>query len=281
MVAIAGAIVGAFAFAGAGAGAGAGAVTVTGAAFLTAKYTGGRRLRGIFFVCLTVGGLWGLLYWLPSSLDIDRAARTGGLALILFLPVFALVNAPFDWLSLGFTRWLMRMGLDKGGWWPVWLAFVDLVAAFVCLVILSVALLLVVQAFNLSVQAQGGDVVFDPRPVLRDLASPQTRWEPEYWWIYATVFSTLLPSLVNLFVGSLSLLRGIGPLRAYIARQLEVDRRLIRLERVRLSLLIALQFPLALAMACAMLAGFLALVWWLWFPAFAGFTLGILGDLAL
>ena len=42
---------------------------------------------------------------------------TAGPAL-LFLGLLPLVNAPFDWLSLGLTRLLLRFGIEQGGPWP-------------------------------------------------------------------------------------------------------------------------------------------------------------------
>src|SRR5262249_34113573 len=37
---------------------------------------------------------------------------------LLFLGLLTLLNAPFDWASLGLTRALLRRGLELGGWWP-------------------------------------------------------------------------------------------------------------------------------------------------------------------
>ena len=39
--------------------------------------------------------------------------------------LLTLLNAPFDWASLGLTRALLRRGLELGGWWPYLLALVD------------------------------------------------------------------------------------------------------------------------------------------------------------
>ena len=32
---------------------------------------------------------------------------------------------------------------------------------------------------------------------------------PEYWWIYALLLSTMIPSLINLVIGGASLSRGV------------------------------------------------------------------------
>ena len=44
---------------------------------------------------------------------------------LLFLGLLTLLNAPFDWASLGLTRALLRRGLELGGWWPYLLALAD------------------------------------------------------------------------------------------------------------------------------------------------------------
>jgi hypothetical protein len=38
--------------------------------------------------------------------------------LLLFLGLLTLLNAPFDWVSVGLTRALLRRGPELGGWWP-------------------------------------------------------------------------------------------------------------------------------------------------------------------
>lgn len=51
--------------------------------------------------------------------------------LLLFFGILILVNAPFDWLTVGVTRWLLRLGLEKKGLWPIFLAIGDFIAALV------------------------------------------------------------------------------------------------------------------------------------------------------
>ena len=54
-------------------------------------------------------------------------ASTAG-PLLVFLILIALINAPFDWASLGLTRALLRSGLELGGWWPYVLGLADALA---------------------------------------------------------------------------------------------------------------------------------------------------------
>ena len=66
----------------------------------------------------------------------------------LFLGLLTLLNAPFDWASLGLTRALLRRGLELGGWWPYLLALVDAALAGVIIALLALTLVIGVQAFD-------------------------------------------------------------------------------------------------------------------------------------
>src|SRR5262249_34628802 len=48
--------------------------------------------------------------------------RVGG-PLFLFLVLLTLINAPFDWISVGLTRVLLRLGIDRR--WPYPYALLD------------------------------------------------------------------------------------------------------------------------------------------------------------
>jgi hypothetical protein len=130
-------------------------------------------------------------------------------ALLLFVGFLTLLNAPFDWASLGLTRALLRRGLELGGWWPYLLAIADALAAAVVIALLTIVCVLGVQAFDDLAAFSGGE---EARILpLGDLfngieAHPSA---PEFWWVYAMLLSTMIPSLVNLMIGGASLVRGI------------------------------------------------------------------------
>jgi hypothetical protein len=75
--------------------------------------------------------------------------------LLLFLGLLTLINAPFDWVSLGLTRALLRRGLELGGWWPYILAVVDAILAAGIIALLALTMVIVVQAFD-QLAAHGG-----------------------------------------------------------------------------------------------------------------------------
>src|SRR5258706_7133557 len=78
------------------------------------------------------------------------------LHLLLFLGLLTLINAPFDWVSLGMTRALLRRGLELGGWWPYLLALADGLFAAAIVAPLSIAMATGVQAFDHFAEIAGG-----------------------------------------------------------------------------------------------------------------------------
>jgi hypothetical protein len=91
----------------------------------------------IFLVCLVA----------PILLASNENWGTTG-SILLFLGLLTLLNAPFDWASLGLTRALLRRGLELRGWWPLILAFLDAALAIVIIALLALTMVIGVQAFD-------------------------------------------------------------------------------------------------------------------------------------
>jgi hypothetical protein len=133
--------------------------------------------------------------------------------LLLFVGLLTLLNAPFDWASLGLTR-----ALELGGWCPYVLALTDACLAGVIIALLALTMVIGVQAFDELAMHGGGEkaAVLDLPKLFTGIEDCPAK--PEYWWIYALLFSTMIPSLVNLMIGGTSLLRGIPGLPAFFLR---------------------------------------------------------------
>lgn len=134
--------------------------------------------------------------------------RDGG-PLLLFFGLLTMVNAPFDWTSLGLTRFLLRRGLDRGGVWPYFYAVVDAVAGSMLITVLAVALTVAIDGFNSVAVLRGGDAARILPPMRDYLAALRVNPSAyEYWWLYVTILTTLLPSVINLFLAGFAFLRG-------------------------------------------------------------------------
>jgi hypothetical protein len=113
--------------------------------------------------------------------DLIRWTRAG--SMMLFLGLLTLINAPFDWVSLGLTRALLRRGLELGGWWPYFLALADAVAAAVIIALLAVTMVIGVHTFDHLAEHGGGGRISPLEQLFDGIATNPSA--PEYWWVYA------------------------------------------------------------------------------------------------
>jgi hypothetical protein len=161
--------------------------------------------------------------------------------LLLFLGLLALLNAPFDWISLGLTRALLRRGLELGGWFPYLLALADALAAAALIALLTIVTVLGVQMFDdLAAFSGGNKAVILPLDTLFNgiQANPAA---PEFWWVYAMLLSTMIPSLVNLTIAGGSFLRGIPWITTLLLRNMPDDSAPPGFERLWITLLLTTQ----------------------------------------
>ncbi len=144
--------------------------------------------------------------------------------ILLFLGLLTLLNAPFDWASLGLTRALLRRGLELGGWWPTFLAIVDACLAGVIIALLALTMVIGVQAFDeLAVHGGGAKAAVLPLGPLFD-GIAKNPGAPEYWWACALLLSTMIPSLINLTIGGMALTRGIPGVSLLLLRWIPEGR---------------------------------------------------------
>ena len=159
--------------------------------------------------------------------------------LLLFLGLLTLVNAPFNWASLGLTRALLRRGLELGGWWPFLLALVDAILAAIIVAALALAMIVAAQAFDGLAVHGGGKPVLPLDTLFNGIAAhPEA---PEYWWVYALLLSTLLPSLINLMIGGASLMRGFPGVPSILRRFMPEGHAVPSFDRVWIALVLTFQ----------------------------------------
>jgi hypothetical protein len=145
------------------------------------------------------------------------------------------------------------------GWfWPLGVGLLDLFLATVVVAALSVITLLAVQSFEQLTIWAGGEPIVRVKEILQALADPKRRLAPEFWWIYAMLFSTLLPSIFNVSLGTLSLLRGAPWLRPRLARRMPIGKAVLESERLWMAPVLAMQVMLSII---AGLAAMIGLIW--------------------
>lgn len=204
---------------------------IAGFAALLEGWAARLRKQGIFLFVFSCG-------MMIASLALP--GWSGG-AFLLFLGLLPLINAPFDWLSLGLTRALLRRGLELGGWWPYLLAILDAMVAGVIIALLSLVMVVGVQASSYVAFRGGGG---EPHGLRLGLlfnglaAHPEA---PEYWWLYALLLSTMIPSLLNLVIGGTALARAAPGMTTLLLSHVPAGRDVPAFDRAWVALVLTVQ----------------------------------------
>ena len=159
-------------------------------AFLAAKTAhGGACETG----CATVLAFWWLFlaaavtFYIGPGSALAAIARLAGLGpILLFCGLLPALNAPFLWFSVGMTRALLWLGLERKGWWPYFYAFVDAAVAVFVIVLLIGVIVVGVQTLDLMAVRGGGMPILAVAPLLDAVIDGLRRnaFMAEYWWIY-------------------------------------------------------------------------------------------------
>jgi len=227
------------------------------------------RRQGLFlslFVAISLLAIFAGDYLLSTSTLWSPAG--------VFLEVFGLltfVNAPFDWIAVGLTRALLRRGLAPGGRGPYFYALVDVVVAVPLIVLLALVTVVAAQMFDdIAVQRAGTQALIMPLDAL--FKGLETRpGDYEFWWVWFMLFSTLIPSLINLVIGAAAFLRGLPSLNAWILNRMPHAKAVRDNDRLPVACALAGQLAGGLLVSGVLLYLLAAYVVPMWIP-----TLGAL-----
>lgn len=127
------------------------------------------------------------------------------LSFLVFMVTIPVVNAVFDYLSLGLTRYLLQKSLATGRN-LIWYAGADFVAACLMLLVLSLTIIAVLSGLNLIAAGHGAHPI-DIGGILSRMR--RTPLDVSLWWIYIMIFSTFLPTFAHaaLALGNAPLMR--------------------------------------------------------------------------
>ena len=134
-----------------------------------------------------------LFFILISISSLILVSKPTYMLVILFWLLLPLVNAPLDWLSLGFTRGLLQAvctGNHSGYRTLIW-AGVDLLLAFIFMLLITAVLVGVIALGN----AIAGKTLVEIGCILSNLQNDMSH--PDHWWIYFMLLSTLIPTLFH------------------------------------------------------------------------------------
>ena len=143
---------------------------------------------------------WVLLIALVYTLALTLTGPGTAWSAVPLLAALTLVNALFDALSVAATLALLRHGLRTR--FPLPWAMLDLAVACLLFLALGAALVAVIRGLS----GFAGVPILDLGALLAGLSTAPG----DYWWLYAMLFSTILPTALH-FAVSLAGLQGVWP----------------------------------------------------------------------
>jgi hypothetical protein len=96
-----------------------------------------------------------------------------------------------------------------------------------------------VQLFDNMAVRGGGKPVLPLQAFFDGISAHPTA--PEYWWVYALLFSTMIPSLVNLVIGGTALFRAAPGLPSLLLRNMPTGQAVLAFDRAWVALVLTLQ----------------------------------------
>jgi hypothetical protein len=191
------------------AGAVASAVAVA-VAVATAEKRSSRQMAWRLLYCGVLVALLIVAIKMPD--DFGAGQRSRAVFVMLTFCLLPLVNAVFDFASVGLTRYLLRLRLEQKR--AAWRAVLDGLGGIAIFFALGCTLI----AFVTFVVPADGVPLVD----LTQLFADMRRAPGDYIWLMVTLFSTLLPTLLHLSVAVLTLgLQYPAGVRNFVAGLLE------------------------------------------------------------
>lgn len=230
----------------------------------------GKAASGHGLIWLLLTAICVILAYKASPLRFTSGSRS----FLVFLAALPLVNVIFDWLSLGVTRALLAESTRGLNAWRNGL--LDLLAAVTLLFGLAVTATAALQGLNtLAFLGGASEPLLDLAGLLSIL---RTRpGDPAVWWVYFMLFSTLVPSIVHLFIAAGSLFTLSLPRRwlASHAEDLATGYAGTRIKRRRIAWFLTLRQIAATLIVAIGVGGVAAIMWGLrlGLPQLAGLLL--------
>ncbi|WP_438968136.1 hypothetical protein [Planktomarina temperata] len=179
-------------------------------AVATAEKRSSRQMAWRLLYCGVLVALLIVAIKMPD--DFGAGQRSRAVFVMLTFCLLPLVNAVFDFASVGLTRYLLRLGLEQKR--AAWRAVLDGLGGIAIFFALGCTLI----AFVTFVVPADGVLLVD----LTQLFADMRRAPGDYIWLMVTLFSTLLPTLLHLSVAVLTLgLQYPAGVRNFVAGLLE------------------------------------------------------------
>jgi hypothetical protein len=135
--------------------------------------------------------------------------------IFLFMSLFVLIKAFFDWLALEISREFVGHGHLRGGYFPVLFGLVNFLVSAVLLAVLACAFVGAVMVFDglATIRGGSGARVLQLIPIFDALRSKPG--DSANLWILLTFYSLLAPSFLSLLMVAPTLLKGVPWINAW------------------------------------------------------------------
>ena len=140
-----------------------------------------------------------------------------GAILIVLIAALPIVNAFFDFLSLGVTRYALAWGVKRFSFSTIVVSLGDAFVAALLFLALGCAATVYIHLLNSVAEA--------PLLELGNLFAEIRQTPGDYWWLYATFLSTLLPTALHLIIALFALGPAllVDPVRKWLANMMETS----------------------------------------------------------
>jgi hypothetical protein len=145
----------------------------------------------------------GAIAWLAGKTDLPANVK---MVLVFFL-LIPLVNALFDWISLGSTRYFVGSIVAKGRTKKKTIYSLGL--GLVLIIPLAVMVTAALQVLNLILENRGGHAWVDVSGILEHIYRDPS--SVAVWWVYFMLLSTLVPTLGHALVVAITLIASEMP----------------------------------------------------------------------
>lgn len=224
------------------------------------------RARGLWiavYILLLFVALNAALSLRGREIGPDSEVSLHNSLIFLVIIILPLLNAIFDFLSVGATRFLIRFGAVQGRLAAILTAAVDLIVGIGLFLALVFGSVLAVHLFNLAFTER--QEIISIWFLLNGIRAAPA----DYAWLFATYFSTLIPTALHLFAAIGAVVDTF--LTRPVLRKREAEMRPEELERLALKARDAsvISYVIAVQLGCLLVAAAI----WGFFVSGAGWEL--------
>ncbi len=136
------------------------------------------------------------IFFFESTDFLNKINRENTVTMLIFCGAFPVINAAFDFVSYGLTRWFLRVSLCSAEWKSIFISLFDFIVACILLIVVTIFITMLFQGVNYL----SGIKIYDLEEMFLDIKNNSQ----DYLWLYAMLLSTLLPTFIHFLIATFS-----------------------------------------------------------------------------